>query len=99
MPLALLALFAGPSVSDVVVTGIVSGRTGLRELLIRLTRWHVGLRWYAVALVTGPVMVAAVPLAFSRVSQDFIPGILTTDDKLTPGPAAAFRGDAGPPTS
>ena len=44
MPSVLLALFAGPSVAGVLVTGLVSGRAGLGELLSRLVRWRVGAR-------------------------------------------------------
>jgi hypothetical protein len=46
----MLAWFAGPSVGSILLTGLVSGRAGYRELLARLLRWRVGARWYAVAL-------------------------------------------------
>jgi membrane protease YdiL (CAAX protease family) len=39
----------GPMLSALLVTGIVQGRTGLRELLSRMGRWRVPLRWYALA--------------------------------------------------
>jgi membrane protease YdiL (CAAX protease family) len=79
----LLALFAGPSIAGLVMTGLVSGRAGLRELLSRLLRWRVGARWYAAALLTGPVLVAAVLLGLSLLSPDFLPGIVTTDNKVS----------------
>ena len=34
------SLMAGPSVSGLLLTGLVSGRTGLRDLLARLLRWR-----------------------------------------------------------
>jgi hypothetical protein len=46
----MLAWFAGPSAASILLTGLVSGRAGYRELLARLLRWRVGARWYAVAL-------------------------------------------------
>ena len=36
------AILAGPCVAGILVTGIVDGRPGLRDLLARLRRWHVG---------------------------------------------------------
>ena len=83
MPLLLLAMFAGPSVTGILMTGLVSGRAGLRELLSRLLRWRVGARWYAVAVLFAPLLVTTVLLALSLLSPEFLPGIITTDDKLT----------------
>jgi membrane protease YdiL (CAAX protease family) len=82
MPLALLALFAGPSVASTLMTGVVSGRAGLHELLSRLLRWRVGARWYAAALLPAPLLVTAVLLALSLLSPQFLPGIVTTNDKV-----------------
>jgi hypothetical protein len=81
-PFTLVALFAGPSVAAVAMTALVSGRSGLRELRIRLFRWRVSTRWYAVALLTGPVLVAAVLFTLSLLSSRFLPGIIATDDRL-----------------
>jgi hypothetical protein len=80
---ALLATFAGPSIAGIVLTGLVHGRAGLRDLLARMTRWRVGARWYAVALLTAPLFVTATLLALSLSSPEFLPGIYTSDDKAT----------------
>ena len=80
----MLAWFAGPSVAGILLTGLVYGRAGLRELLSRLLRWRVGARWYALALLTAPLLFTAVPLALSLTSPEFLPGILTTSDKAVP---------------
>src|SRR5262245_8245499 len=47
-----LALVAGygPALAAVILTGVISGRSGLMRLGKRLCHWHVGIRWYAVAL-------------------------------------------------
>jgi len=82
MPLALVATFAGPSVAGLLMTGLLGGRAGLRELRSRLLRWRVGARWYAAALLTGPLLVAAILLGLSLVSPAFVPGIVTADKKL-----------------
>lgn len=82
-PLVLLAWLAGPSVASILMTGLVHGRAGLRDLLTRVTRWRVGARWYAVALLTAPLLVTAVLLALSLTSPEYLPTILTTSDKVS----------------
>ena len=81
-PFALLVQFAGPSIAGILMTGLVSGRAGLRELVARLLRWRVGIRWYAAALVVGPLVVATVLFGLSLISPVFFPGIITTDDRV-----------------
>jgi uncharacterized protein len=81
-PFTLAALFAGPSVAGVAMTVLVSGRAGLHDLLARLVRWRVGARWWAAALLAGPLLVVAVLFGLSLYSADFVPGLLTTEDKL-----------------
>lgn len=84
LPFAIPALLAGPSIAGMLLTGLVSGRAGFRELLSRLLMWRVGARWYAVALLTAPLVFTAVLLALSLTSPVFLPGILTTSDKASP---------------
>jgi hypothetical protein len=82
MPFVLLALFAGPYVAGLVMTGLVYGREGFRNLLTRMTRWQVGARWYAVALLTAPVLVTATLFALSLTSPEFLPSIFTSDEMV-----------------
>jgi len=82
-PFVLLALFAGPSVAGILMTGLVSGRAGLRELHSRLLKWRVGARWYAVALLFAPLLVTAILFVLSLLSPEFLPGIVSTSDKAT----------------
>jgi uncharacterized protein len=81
-PLVLAALFAGPSVAGLTMTAVVGGRRGLRDLLARMLRWRVAGRWWAAALLTGPVLVAAVIFGLMLYSPDFTPGLLTAEDRL-----------------
>src|SRR5438477_7045509 len=76
MPIVLIALFAGPSIAGVVCTGWVHGRGGLRDLLSRGLRWRVGARGYATALLTAPLLVTATLFGLSRISSEFLPGIV-----------------------
>jgi uncharacterized protein len=65
----------GPLLAALIVTAIVGGRTGLRELGSRMIRWRIGWQWYVVAIV--------VPLAVALGS-----GALTV---ALGGPGSAFR--------
>jgi membrane protease YdiL (CAAX protease family) len=80
--LVMLAWLAGPSVASILMTGLVHGRAGFRDLLTRMTRWRVGARWYAVALLTAPLLVTATLFALSLTSPEYLPTILTTTDKV-----------------
>jgi hypothetical protein len=81
-PIVFLPYFLGPSIASILLTGLVYRRSGFRELLSRFFRWRVGARWYAVALLTAPLLVAAILLALSLTSPAFLPGILDSDNRL-----------------
>ena len=81
MLFVMLALFAGPSLSGLVMTGIVYGRAGFRDLFSRMTRWRVGARWYAAAILAGPLLFLGVSLTLSLFSSEFLPGVVTATDK------------------
>jgi len=74
---------AGPSVAGVLLTGLVDRRAGLRRLLSRLRQWRVGARWYAVALLTGPLVICATVFGSSLVSPELRPDIVTAENKLS----------------
>jgi hypothetical protein len=77
------AMLAGPAVAGILLTGLVDGRAGLRKLLSRLLRWRVGARWWAVALLTGPLFMTAVLLVLSLTSPEFLSGIFASDEKAS----------------
>lgn len=79
--LAILVMVAGPPVAGLVMTVLVAGKKGLRELFSRLLKWRIGARWYAVALLTAPLVQAAVLFALSLTSSVFLPTIVTADEK------------------
>jgi uncharacterized protein len=82
-PLLYVMVLAGPSIAGLLATGLVYGQAGLRELLSRLLRWRVDGRWYAVALLATPLLAAAINFTLSLFSPDFVPGIITTDNKVS----------------
>jgi membrane protease YdiL (CAAX protease family) len=70
-PFAILAMLAGPSVTGVLLTSLVDGKAGLREVLRRLLRWRVSAGWYAIALLPAPLLAAAVLFVLSLSSPIF----------------------------
>jgi membrane protease YdiL (CAAX protease family) len=83
LPLVILALLAGPSVTGIISTGIFDGKAGLRDYLSRLLRWSVGARWYAVALLTAPLLFLAILLPLSLSSPVFLPALFASGDKAS----------------
>ena len=83
LPFLVVAMLAGPSVAGVVLTIIAAGHVGLRELLSRLLRWRVSVRWYVMALLVAPIVFMAVHFAFSFVSLAFVPPVFATSDKAS----------------
>lgn len=79
----MMAWLAGPSIASIVMTAFVADMAGLRDLLARLTRWRVGGRWYAVALLLAPLLYVTVALALALTSPAFLPGIFVTHDKAS----------------
>ena len=53
-------MLLGPSLAGLVMTVLVDGCAGLRAMLARLRTWRVGLVWYAVALLTAPLLLLGI---------------------------------------
>ena len=83
LPFVYLAVLLGPSVAGLLLTSLCDGRAGFRELFSRLLRWRAGARWYAVALLTAPLLITAILYALSLASPAFLPAIVTADDKVS----------------
>jgi len=49
----------GPFVAGIIMSAIISGRSGLREFFSRLVRWRLGVKAYAVVFLT-PILVCLV---------------------------------------
>jgi membrane protease YdiL (CAAX protease family) len=82
LPLVYLAMFAGPSVAGILMTGLVDGKVGFHDLRSRLLRWRVDVRWYVVALLTAPLVVTAVLLPLSLSSAGFLPGVFASNENV-----------------
>ena len=83
IPYAVPTMLLGPSVAGILMTGLLYGRAGFRELGSRLRRWRVGARWWAAALLIAPLVFAVVFLMLSLISPEFLPRIFVTDDKVS----------------
>lgn len=53
----------GPALAAVVVTALVWGRTGVRDLLAQMARWRMPLRWWAAALSPAAFLGVALAVA------------------------------------
>jgi membrane protease YdiL (CAAX protease family) len=62
-PLFILAVYA-PSISAIVVTGLIDGRAGVTRLLGGFLRWRIGIRWY-LAIFVGIPMLSAIAMLLS----------------------------------
>ena len=80
---AILAMIAGPAIAGLLLIGVVDGKTGYRDLFSRLLRWRVSARWYAVALLTTPLVMVAILFVLSRTSAIYLPAIVTTSDRAS----------------
>ena len=74
------ALLAGPAGACMILTAVLEGKAGFRELARRLRRWRVGGRWYAVALLTGPLVMLATAAAISLAVPGFYGGFASPGD-------------------
>ena len=76
------ALVVGVALAGVLFTGILEGRSGLRDLFSRIGRWRIEVRWYAAALLIPPFLISVILLSLSFLlapgfSPNFFPlGIL-----------------------
>jgi len=68
-------MLAGPFFAGIAMSYLIDGKPGLRQLILRMFRWRMGMRWYAAALLTFPALVLGVLWGLScLVSPDFSPG-------------------------
>jgi CAAX protease family protein len=84
LPLVYVAALAGPSVAGLLSIGLMRGRQGMQDLLSRLFKWQVSPGWYAVALLTAPVLTTLTLLALSLVSPNYLPAIMVSGNKMRP---------------
>jgi membrane protease YdiL (CAAX protease family) len=82
-PYVLIAMLAGPAIAGLLMTAMAHGRQAVREIRARLLAWRAGPVRFAIALLTAPVAMAGTLLVLSAISPAFVPGIVTTDAKVS----------------
>jgi membrane protease YdiL (CAAX protease family) len=68
-----LPALLGPAIAAVVVTAWTMGRPGVRDLLARLARWRVPIRWWLVAV--SPVAFLGLALAAMTAAGQALPDV------------------------
>lgn len=81
LPLVIVAILAGPSMTGIIMTLVTDGKHGLKEYWVRLFKRSLGIKWYAIALLMGPSIMTLIYFILSLFSDTFIPGIITVADK------------------
>ena len=80
LPMVVVAMLAGPSVAGLAATALFLGKAGLHDLWRRCRKVRVGAPWYAVALLTAPLVVSGVLMGLSLTSHGFRPGLFTVSE-------------------
>lgn len=83
LPLIYAGAMLGPSMAGLLMTALLHGKAGFRELFSRLRNWRVGLNWYAFALLVAPLLNLALLLALSTGSSAYRPAILSAEHPAT----------------
>jgi membrane protease YdiL (CAAX protease family) len=78
--IGIAATLLGPAIAGVVMTAVMGGRAGFRDLASRLLKWRVDARWYACAVLTAPLSVTVALLGLSLFSSRFLPRYLASSE-------------------
>jgi membrane protease YdiL (CAAX protease family) len=81
-PLALIPFLLGPTIVSLILTGLIHGKAGFNELKSRFLRWRMNIGWYAFAVFMLPLLLSIILLILSQFSSDFIPKIITENNKI-----------------
>jgi membrane protease YdiL (CAAX protease family) len=77
-----VATVVGPPVAGIVLTALIYGRAGFRELGSSLLAWRVGIQWWAAALLIGPLSLMVTLFALSFTPLTVTTGLASTNSKL-----------------
>lgn len=76
LPFTIMVFLSGPLISGLLMIGLVDGKKGFSDLISRILKWRIGVGWYAVALLTAPLVFVAVHFLLSIASPVYSPGFL-----------------------
>lgn len=66
-----LIMLAGPSIAGLLMTSLVDGKKGLKQLLARFLTWRVAFKWYAAALFIFPALLVLILYPLSLFSPAY----------------------------
>jgi membrane protease YdiL (CAAX protease family) len=81
-PYAMLPLVIGPTIVSLFLIGIIYGKGEFKILFSRLLKWRLSVNWYIFALFTFPILATVILFILSQFSNDFLPNIITSDNKI-----------------
>lgn len=76
LPILYVSMLFGPAIGGLLMTGMVEGKAGYRNLWARLLHWKVKIGWYFLALLGTPLLAAAILLFLSIWHPDIQVGII-----------------------
>lgn len=82
-PIALIPFLLGPTVVSLFLTGCIHGKSGFHELKSKFLRWKINIGWHVFAVLMLPVLLSIILLILSQFSSDFIPKIITENNKIS----------------
>lgn len=80
-PLLYVGMLVGPSIAGLLLIGLVDGKSGYSELLSRLTKWRVSIKWYLAAILGTPLLATLILIILSQFFPVYTPALFTNDDK------------------
>ena len=81
-------MLTGPASAGIILTALTEGKTGLRNLMSRIGKWKVPVRWYLIALLIPPCLIITTLLflknfvSSSVLNYKYIPYIKPSHDVL-----------------
>lgn len=78
-----VAMLAGPSLAALLTSLVVSGRSGAMAPFSGMRRWRIPGRWYLVALLTAPVLVAVTSIVAGFLTGNPPWSITAADEPLS----------------
>lgn len=81
-PMVYVGMLLGPCLAGILMIGLVEGKAGYQKLFARLSKWRVGIHWYAVALLAVPLLVITILYLLSLADSEYLPAIITADNRI-----------------
>lgn len=78
LPFTIMLFLSGPLISGLLMIGLVDGKQGFSDLISRTLKWRINAVWYAVALLTAPLVFTIVHYFLTFLSPVYSPGFLSS---------------------